>query len=36
MTQTFSAAERIKSRKVLETVYEKGEQLVVHPFRIRY
>lgn len=36
MTQTFSAEERIKSRKVLEAVYEKGEQMVVHPYRLRF
>ncbi|MCB9223839.1 MAG: ribonuclease P protein component [Crocinitomicaceae bacterium] len=36
MVQTFPAAERIKSRTVLETVYEKGEQIIVHPFRIRF
>ena len=36
MTQTFSAAEKIKSRKVLETVYEQGEQLIVHPYRLRF
>jgi ribonuclease P protein component len=36
MTQTFSAEERIKSRKVLEAVYENGEQIIVPPFRLRY
>jgi ribonuclease P protein component len=36
MTQMFPSSERIKSRKVLEILYAEGEQIVVHPFRLRY
>lgn len=33
---TFSAQERIKSKKLLEEVYEKGENLKGYPFRLKY
>ena len=33
---TFPAAERIKSKKVLEDVYQNGEQLKNFPYRLKY
>lgn len=33
---TFSAAERIKSKKVLEDVYQNGERISFFPFNLKY
>lgn len=33
---TFPAEERIKSRKLLEELYEKGDQLKLYPFLLKY
>ena len=33
---TFPAEERIKSRKLLDELYQKGDQLKLHPFLLKY
>ena len=33
---TFAATERIKSRKILERLYQEGEQINYFPFRLKY
>jgi ribonuclease P protein component len=33
---TFSADERIKSKKLLEKLYQEGEQLTNYPYRLKF
>jgi len=36
VSHTFSKAERLKSRKLLDELFKGGQSFVVHPFRVVY